>query len=72
MDIDYNKIQFMYNKSQLIDVVIKAIPILSPENANLVSAVKPILNNVIKEITVGQSCIEIAKLNIKSTYKLNK
>jgi len=71
MNISLSDIQFMYNKTQLIDVIGNAIKKLSPNNANLAETAKKLLNSYVKELTKNESCIEIGNINITSTYQLN-
>lgn len=68
MNVNYGKIQFMYNKQQLSEVLTKAIAMLSPGTEISSGLIGLILN----ETTKGESCIEIEKININSTYQLNK
>ncbi len=71
MNISLSDIQFMYNKTQLIDVIGNAIKKLSPNNANLAETAKKLLNSYVKELTKNESCIEIGNINITSNYQLN-
>lgn len=68
MKISLSKVQVLYNKEQLTNVIIKAVELISPNDAGSVGALKTFL----KDITEGVSCIETEFFMINSTYKISK
>lgn len=70
MTLGFNNIKLLYNKKQFVEMLSKLIKLLDPNNS-LVSFIG-MLENYLKDITEGISCIQIERIGIKSTYKIRK
>lgn len=70
MNLGYNNIKLLYNKRQFVEMLSKLVKLLDPNN-KLIAFIGT-LENYLKDITEGVSCIQIGRLGIKSTYKIKK
>lgn len=68
MSLSFSKIQFMYNKEQLTNLLKEAVGLLDPDSASQVGAIGLLLT----ELTKGESCIEIDNITINSINKIIK
>lgn len=72
MTVGAEKIQVLYNKTQFGTVAKNIVALIPGVPSGITGAIDTIIGSFVNDVTKNESCIEIGKFEVKSTYTINK